>query len=69
MLTPQFQQITGRTKAKYDSKCHGVRLSCDVVATRDRGNLVSLHNEQADSMLCCMGHRLVLVHKHVFLDF
>lgn len=41
-----LQEVTITTKAKYDSKCHGVCWSCGRVATSDRVNLVSLHKEQ-----------------------
>lgn len=41
-----LQEMTITTKAKYDSKCHGVPLSCGRVATSDRVKLVSLHTEQ-----------------------
>lgn len=37
------QEMTITTKAKYDSKCHGVPHSCDRVTTRGRVDLVSLH--------------------------
>lgn len=41
-----LQGMTITTKAKYDSKCHGVRLSCGSVATSDHVNLESLQTEQ-----------------------
>lgn len=36
-----LQEMTITTKAKYDSKCHGVPLSCGRVAASDHVNLVS----------------------------
>lgn len=39
-------EMTITTKAKYDSKCHGVILPCDRDATSDHVNLVSLHSGQ-----------------------